>query len=282
MAFSLTVPALDDTLDEDNETVILTLSNPVNALLIAPSQHVITIVDNDDPPTVSFSQADSAYEEGTGAVTVQVVLSAASAKTIQISFTRTGNAIPGTDFTLTTASPLTFAPGETSKTIDLNIPDDDRYTGLRLVVFTLSTPVNVTVGAIPVHTLTIIENEICPTVSSLNFNSDQITTIVSLPTSATAVTLRDLTVVMDGGNQRLNGVYLGTGGTSQIFTGSLSGTVTIFETGSPTWTGGVRTLNGGEGKTLLLDFLNDIASNKRDRYSITVYWSNGCSATVTP
>lgn len=44
---TFTVPILEDTLNEPNETVNLTLNNPVNALLGSPRDATLTIVDND-------------------------------------------------------------------------------------------------------------------------------------------------------------------------------------------------------------------------------------------
>jgi hypothetical protein len=41
---------IDDLMDEDDETVILTLFSPINATLGANSVHTLTILDNDLPP----------------------------------------------------------------------------------------------------------------------------------------------------------------------------------------------------------------------------------------
>ena len=60
---SLTI--INDTLDEDDETVIVTLSSPVNATLGANTTHTRTITDNDNPPTVAFNATSSSGSEAT-------------------------------------------------------------------------------------------------------------------------------------------------------------------------------------------------------------------------
>jgi Flp pilus assembly protein TadG len=272
----------DDALDEDDETVILTITSVTSpAATGSPAAHTITILDNDEAPTISFVMAASSYEEGSGNVSVQVVLSAVSAKQISVNFSTGGTAVAGTDYTLATASPLVFTPGSSSRTINLNIPDDELYTGLREIVFTLSGAVNATPVEPQVHTLVIIENEVCPTMTSLTFNNDQISAIVALPTGATTVTLQSMTVTFyTAGGQKLQDIYLGTGGSSLIFSGNLgTSPVTFSQSGSPAWrSGGDRTLVGGEGKVLLLTFNKSIDASTRSLYSILIQWSNGCTA----
>ena len=50
---------IDDSLDEANETVIVTLSNPSNATLGSDSAHTYTITDNDSAPVVDFNTTSS-------------------------------------------------------------------------------------------------------------------------------------------------------------------------------------------------------------------------------
>src|SRR5205823_7576384 len=54
---SLTV--VNDATDEDDETIQVTLSSPSNASLGATIAHTYKILDNDNPPTVSFALASS-------------------------------------------------------------------------------------------------------------------------------------------------------------------------------------------------------------------------------
>ena len=57
---SITISGIiDDLSSEGNETVILTLSSPSNAILGDDRVHTYTINDNDGTPTVSFSEITS-------------------------------------------------------------------------------------------------------------------------------------------------------------------------------------------------------------------------------
>ena len=50
---------VDDSLDEANETVVVTLSSPSNATLGTDSVHTYTITDNDNTPVVDFNTTSS-------------------------------------------------------------------------------------------------------------------------------------------------------------------------------------------------------------------------------
>ena len=63
---------VDDSLDEDNETIILTLSSPGNAILGNDSVHTYTIFDNDDAPVVDFNAASSNGAESVSTKTITV------------------------------------------------------------------------------------------------------------------------------------------------------------------------------------------------------------------
>jgi hypothetical protein len=127
------VPIAGDTTDENDESFQLQLSSPQNAT-IADGSGVATIIDDDDPPTVSV--ADASNTEGTGAnrfVTFTVSLSAPSGKFVTVNYeTAPGTALvpdatttPQTtgDFQPRTGT-LTFSPGLTSQTVSVTIISD--------------------------------------------------------------------------------------------------------------------------------------------------------------
>ena len=96
-AATITITA--DTLDEPNETVILTLEAPTNATLGTTQIHTATITDDDATTTVAFSATTSSGSEATTAVTIPVALSAASGQTISVAYTVTGGSATGSGTT---------------------------------------------------------------------------------------------------------------------------------------------------------------------------------------
>ena len=67
---------VDDTLDEVDETVIVTLSSPTNAALGSDDAHTYTITDNDSAPVVDFNLTASSGAESVTSATIDLDLSA--------------------------------------------------------------------------------------------------------------------------------------------------------------------------------------------------------------
>jgi Ca2+-binding RTX toxin-like protein len=123
---TITIPVVDDALDEVNETFSLLLSSPTNATIL-DGTGVATIADDDVPPDISI--ADAAIAEGTGtaaSLDFNVTLAAASGRTVVVSYTTAnGTAESESDYAATSGT-LTFAPGETTKTISIATVADAR------------------------------------------------------------------------------------------------------------------------------------------------------------
>jgi uncharacterized repeat protein (TIGR01451 family) len=153
------VPILPDALDEEDETVLLTLSNPGNATLGASNPATLTIVDDDPLPSVQFSAATHSVGEGTGPAFVEVTLSTASGRTVWIDYaTADGTAQAGSDY-LSTANTLTFPPGSTSQSFFVSILDDGTPEGDETVNLSLSNPQNTSLGAPAAAILTIVDDD---------------------------------------------------------------------------------------------------------------------------
>ena len=125
------VPVAGDRLDEVNETFTLNLSNAFGAT-ISDGQGVATITDNDPPPSLRVSDANpNPVRESPllptlpdNTVTFTVALSGASGKTVTATYaTGGGTATAESDYTSATGT-LSFAPGETSKTVTVTVLPD--------------------------------------------------------------------------------------------------------------------------------------------------------------
>ena len=132
---------VNDSLDEADETVIVTLSSPGNATLGSDSVHTYTISDNDSPPTVDFNITSSSNAESVSSTDLTVDLSAASGQNVTVNYAVTGTATgSGTDYTLANGT-LTISAGSTSGTITIaGIINDSLDEANETVVVTLSSP----------------------------------------------------------------------------------------------------------------------------------------------
>ena len=157
----ITITVNDDGLIEADETVIVTMGVPTNAIPAAPTVHAATIQDNDLPPTVAFTVASQSGQENIiGTMTITAQLSALSGLDVTVPFTLGGTATEGAaaDYTIT-ASPVTITAGNLSADITITVNDDGLAEGDETVIVTMGVPTNATQGAITTHTATIQDDE---------------------------------------------------------------------------------------------------------------------------
>ena len=158
---SKTVPValINDALDEANETVLFTLSAPVNAtILTAMATGTIT----DDDPTPSLSIDDASIAEGNAGTTMlsfPVTLSAPSGRAVSVMYATTaGTATAGTDYTTATGT-LTIPAGAATGTINVMVTGDVVAESDEAFTITLAAPVNATITAPPTATGTILNDD---------------------------------------------------------------------------------------------------------------------------
>ncbi|AVP96865.1 hypothetical protein C7S18_06465 [Ahniella affigens] len=121
------ISIVDDGLDEDDETVNLTLSSPTGgATLAAPSTAVLTITDNDPIPSLSIADVTVAEGNvGTSNFQFTITLSAASSKPVSVTAASSvGSATAGVDYQVLPATVVNFAAGETSKPVNVLVNGD--------------------------------------------------------------------------------------------------------------------------------------------------------------
>jgi hypothetical protein len=122
---TVTVPVRGDRLGEANETFAVNLSASTNAT-IGDGQGIGTILD--DEPRISISDVTkSEGRKGKTLFTFTVTLSAAYDQPVTVSFqTVNGTATTGDNDYVARADTLTFAPGETTKTVTIEVKGDSK------------------------------------------------------------------------------------------------------------------------------------------------------------
>jgi hypothetical protein len=161
---TIDVTLVNDTLDEDDESVVVTLANPDNASIGPSSTHTLTIKDDDAAPSVSFSASATSRNEANATLNLTITLSTASGKTVTVPFTRGGTATDGADYTITGTS-RTITPGNTTANIGVTMIEDTTDEDDQTVIVTLVATPEASLGATPAHTLTIADDDNAPNVS---------------------------------------------------------------------------------------------------------------------
>ncbi len=162
---SVTVQVHGDDTYEPDETVVLELYNPSEAIVSATAGKGTGTITNDDPLPLSISSPS--VEEGaagaTATLTYTVTLSqpAPGQLTLQYADAGTGTATSGTDYAAIAAGTLTFAEGDTVQSFSVTVKGDALDEPDETVMVTLSgTKVATTTG-----TGTITDDDDAPTLS---------------------------------------------------------------------------------------------------------------------
>ncbi len=149
----------NDLINEGNETVVITLLNPINANLGSNNTITLTIADDDSEPTVEFANATSTVNEGTNQFEIAVNLSAASGQDVTVNYSVTGgDATSSSDFILS-AGTLTISAGDLTKDLIVNIIDDSEIEAPETIEITLASPSGATLGTNTINTVTINDND---------------------------------------------------------------------------------------------------------------------------
>ena len=139
---TVAVPIVDDSEEDDWETLTLTLSNAVGAELIdAEATGTIRNMEDAVDPAHSLSIADAAAAEG-GSLAFTVTLAPAAGDEVTVDWATADGpspdgAIAGSDYTAGSGT-LIFAAGETSKTVTVAVLDDSADEISETLTLTLS------------------------------------------------------------------------------------------------------------------------------------------------
>ncbi|HKR14088.1 MAG TPA: Calx-beta domain-containing protein [Pyrinomonadaceae bacterium] len=143
---NISIPILDDLLDEEDETINLRVAPNIGT--IADNENTVTILDNDPTPTISIGDATAAIEGDTfpGALlSFPITLSAPSGRSIIVTYAAAPNTASFSDF-FPSFSTITLNPGQTTEIIVVPITPDRLAEGDESFFVNLSQPNNVTIN----------------------------------------------------------------------------------------------------------------------------------------
>ena len=164
---TLPVSIVNDTLVEGDETFQVLLGNPTGgATLGTTTTTTVTIKDDDvtanpQPGSFAFGAGTYSVNEGAGKVNITINRVGGSDGAVTVDWRTQGQtATYGADYGDFTWTTLTFAGGETSKTLPVSIVDDTQIEGNETFQVLLGNPTGgATLGSITTSTVTIVDND---------------------------------------------------------------------------------------------------------------------------
>jgi Tol biopolymer transport system component len=147
-----------DTMVESDETFFVDIRNVVGATIL--DGHGVGTIENDDTPALTINNvtANEGNSEPT-AFDFTVTLSPASNQTVSVNYaTEDGTAMAGTDYVAILPTQISFAPGETQKTITVTVNGDTSVEPDETFVVNLSDATNADIGTLQ-GTATIVNDD---------------------------------------------------------------------------------------------------------------------------
>ncbi|MFN6010713.1 MAG: Calx-beta domain-containing protein, partial [Microcystis sp.] len=233
---TVTIPIVNDSQLEADETINLSLSNPQGGAILGTQTTAVLTILNDDLPqrgTINLNNSNYTVNEN-GTANITLTRTNGSDGEVSVILTPSnGSAVAGDDYTNTPIT-ITFANGEISKTVTIPINNDTIYEPTETVNLTLSNPTGgATLGTQQTATLTIIDNDAVPGVIqfsngtySINENGTPVTAVTLTRTNGSdgAVSVR---INLTNGTATTGSDYNNTAITVNFANGETSKTVTI-------------------------------------------------------
>jgi hypothetical protein len=220
---SINVIGVDDTLDENNETVIADISSVTNGTESGVQQQTITITDDDAPPTVTLSQVGNPIAENGGVGTFVATLNTASGLNVTVNLGYSGTA-SGSDYSAS-ASSITILAGSLTGSVNITGTDDALDEDDETVIADITSVTNGTESGVQQQTKTITDDDPPPNVTlsaspaTMNENGGTSTVTATLD----AVSGRNVTVTLSYSGTAIHGADYSGSNTITITAGSLTG-----------------------------------------------------------
>jgi uncharacterized delta-60 repeat protein len=238
---SIVVLIKGDTTYERNETFFVNLSNPSNSPVttISDPQGKGTIV-NDDvlPKIIVHDVAKGEGNSGTSSMLFSVTLSNPSYQTVSVDFsTQNGSATSFEDYILTSGT-VTFAPGETSKSVAVSIKGDTKFETNESLQLSAFNPSNATI-ADGLGIGTILNDDAAPKISISDVakaegNSGQIAFTFTVTLSNASYQSVSMNFATTAGTAASGTDYVAASGSLMFMPGETSKTITVYVKGDTT------------------------------------------------
>jgi Ca2+-binding RTX toxin-like protein len=203
---TVSVPIINDTSYELNETINLTLSKPTGGAIIGSQKSaVLTIIDNDlaYAPKISVTNPPTAVEGRDANSVFTVSLSAPSLYPVSVNYSTVNQtAISGSDY-ISTQGTLTFAPNQTTKAVNVSIVNDNLNELDKIFALNLSNPTNAILAS-STATATITDTLSTNANTTLSANVENLTLTGSNNINGTGNALNN-TITGNAGNNVING-----------------------------------------------------------------------------
>ena len=161
---TIVVTPVDDDAIESTESVAVTLAASTAYIVGSSSTATVDITSDDALPTVSVTATDPAAAEPSATGTFTVARTGRTTTSLSVTYTVTGTATSGTDYTALTGT-LTIAAGTPSGRITVTPIDNAAVELPETVIVTLQASTRYTVGTPTTSTVTIADDDVLPTVA---------------------------------------------------------------------------------------------------------------------
>lgn len=190
LSTTVAVTIVDDGAIEGSEAFSLELANPAGATL-ARASGAATITDND---SASFSVDSVSAVETDGSMTFTVTLSTAELVAVSVDYaTSDVSATAGLDYEAAASTTLTFAPGEVSKQIVVNLLDDALVEGDETFNVTLSNAVGAGIAtAVGIGTIT--DSEPLPVITVTDASAQESAGVLTFDLALSAASTQPVSV----------------------------------------------------------------------------------------
>ncbi len=155
------IPITGDETNEENETLFVTLSDVQGSAFLKRSEATGEILDDDELPTIELAGGEFAEgDDGTTEYGLTATLSAPSSKEVVVNYRHQNDGAEwDLDYRTTLPGIISFAAGETEKTIGLQIIGDTEDEGDEHFLIELFDPTNAELGEETSARVTILDDD---------------------------------------------------------------------------------------------------------------------------